>query len=193
LGIKLRHGILTLALIVAGAACKGKHNRVTVQNEEDTAPPSARSADTATTARSAETAMTSLVHMSDTNAPAQLLSGFYGLENGSWRWTSGKFSVLLRTPPGAGQGGVVTFAFSIPEVAIQRLKSIAITASINGTNLKSSAYDKAGTNLFSAEVPPALLTGDSVKVDFSLDKTIPPDIDKRELGVVATSVGLSGR
>ncbi len=69
---------------------------------------------------------------------------------------------------------LVTFAFSIPEVAIQRLKSIAITASVNGTKLKSSAYDKAGADLFTAEVPPALLTGDSVKVDFSLDKTIPP-------------------
>jgi hypothetical protein len=184
LEIKLRHGILTLALIVTGAACKGKHNRVTVQNEEDTAP---------RPARSAEPALTSLVHMNDANAGTQLLSGFYGLENNSWRWTSGKFSVLLRTPPGAGQGGVVTFAFSIPEVAIQRLRNIAITASINGTNLKSSAYDKAGANIFTAEIPPALLTGDSIKVDFTLDKTIPPDIDKRELGVVATSVGLSGK
>ena len=48
-------------------------------------------------------------------------------------------------------------------------------------------------NIFTADVPPALLTGDSVRVDFALDKTIPPDVDKRELGVVATSVGITAQ
>jgi hypothetical protein len=33
-----------------------------------------------------------------------------------------------------------------------------------------------------------------VKVDFALDKTLPPGpVDKRELGVVAQSVGIAGK
>ncbi len=170
-----RRALFLLALAVTATACKGRHNRVTVQNEEDTAPQ-----------------MASLIRMNDPKASAQMLSGFYGLENNSWRWTSGKFSVLLRTPPiAAAQGGVVTFAFSLPDIVIQKLKTVAITASVNGTKLKSARFDKPGANIFTADVPPALLTGDSVRVDFALDKTVPPDVDKRDLGVVAASVGIS--
>ena len=175
--METRRRFLILTLAVAAAACKGKHNRVTVQNEEETAPK-----------------MALLVRMNDPRASAQLLSGFYGLENNSWRWTSGKFSVLLRTPLGAtAQGGVVTFAFSLPDIVIQRLKRVVITASVKGTKLKSAEFDKPGANVFTADVAPALLTGDSVTVDFALDKTIPPDVDKRDLGVVATSIGISSR
>jgi hypothetical protein len=173
-----RRAFALLALAVTVTACKGKHNRVTVQNEEEETAPQ----------------MASLVRMNDPKASAQMLSGFYGLENNSWRWTSGKFSVLLHTPPGAAaQGGVVTFTFSLPEVTIQRLKNIAITASVSGTKLKSAEYDKPGPNIFTADLPPSLLTGESVTIDFALDKTIPPDVDKRELGVVAISVGISSK
>jgi hypothetical protein len=172
-----RRAVFSLALAVAATACKGKRDRVTVQNEEETAP-----------------RMASLVRMNDPKASAQMLSGFYSLENNSWRWTQGKFSVLLRTPAStATQGAVVTFAFSLPDIVIQKLKSVTITASVNGTKLKSAEYDKPGANIFTADVPAALLTGDSVKVDFALDKTVPPDVDKRELGVVAISVGISSK
>jgi hypothetical protein len=172
-----RRAFFLLVLAVTATSCKGKHNRVTVQNEEEAAP-----------------RMASLVRMNDPQASAQMLTGFYGVENNSWRWTTGKFSVLLRTPlSAAAQGGVVTFDFSLPDVVIQRLKSVEITASVNGTKLKSAKYDKPGANIFTADVPPSLLTGDSVKVDFALDKTIPPDVDKRDLGVVATSIGISSR
>jgi hypothetical protein len=172
-----RRRFFILALAVAGTACKGQRNRVTVQNEEEAAP-----------------RIASLVRMNDPKASAQMLTGFYDLENNSWRWTTGKFSVLLRTPPsGATQGGVVTLAFSLPDVAIQRRKSVAISASVNGTALNSTKYDKPGANIFKADVPAALLTGESVRVDFTLDKRIPTDVDKRNLGVVAISVAISSK
>lgn len=174
---ELCSGLIILVLAVAGTACKGKRDRVTVQNEEESTP-----------------GIASLVRTGDPKVSAQLLSGFYGIENNAWRWTSGKFSVLLRTPPiAAAQGGVLAFAFSIPDVSLQKLKSITITASVNGTKLKSMTYDMPGAGTFTADVPAALLTGDSVRVDFALDKTVPPGIDKRELGVVATSISISGK
>src|SRR5438105_189836 len=78
-----------LVILLTGFSCTGKHNRVTVQNEEaDTGP-----------------RMVSTVRMNDSKAGAQLLSGFYPVENDGWRWTAGRFSVLLRTPLAAAQRG----------------------------------------------------------------------------------------
>jgi hypothetical protein len=170
--------IAVAAIALAGAACTGKHNRVTVQNEEQESAPR----------------VASVVRMNDTKASAQLVSGFYAVENGSWRWTSGRFSALLRTPPGAAQNGaVLTLAFTVPDIVAKKLGSVTLRASINGMALKPETYTAAGAYEFSADVPAALLTGDSVKVDFALDRSLPPDVDKRELGIIASSVGLTGK
>src|SRR5580658_4245555 len=110
---------LLLLLTLSSVACTGKHGRVTVQNEEpDTGP-----------------RMASTVQMNDPHATAQLLSGFYAVENNMWRWTAGKFSVQLRTPPAAPNGATLALSFTIPDVIVQKLNNIRITASINGTEL----------------------------------------------------------
>jgi hypothetical protein len=170
-----------ILLVFPGVACKGKHTPAVVQpavvqNEEpDQAP-----------------RLVSSVRMNDTTAALQLLNGFYPVESGAWRWTAGKFSVLLRTPPGSAQrGATLNFAFTIPEVVIQKLNSMKLTASINGMDLKSDEYKKPGPETFSADVPGSLLTPDSVKIDFALDKSLPPGLDKRELGVVAFLAALT--
>ena len=171
---KKRYVIAALAIILSGVACRGKHNAVAVQNEEDTGP-----------------RMLSTVRANDAKAGMQLLSGFYPIEGNAWRWTSGKFSALLKTPAGAAQrGATVSFDFTIPEVVIQHSKTIALTASVNGMVLKTADYKAAGAETFTADVPATALTSDSVKVDFALDKTLPPSVDKRDLGVIATSVGI---
>ena len=167
-----------MLLALAGAACQGKHSRVTVQNDEQDAEPR----------------LASVVRMNDTKSSAQLLSGFYGIENNSWRWTAGKFSVLLRTPLAAAQrGATLSLAFNVPDVVIQRLQKITLSATLNGIPLTPASYEKGGSNIYTADIPPSLLTGESVSVDFALDKTLPPDVDKRQLGIVATSVGLSSK
>jgi hypothetical protein len=175
--------IAGLLLALFASACTGKHDRVTVQNEEeDTAP-----------------RLASTVPMNDPKAAAQLLTGFYPIENNAWRWTAGKFSVRLRTPPGAGQSGTgqsgaaLSFSFAIPDVVIRKDKNITLAASVNGMALKSTTYNAPGTYAFSADVPASALAADNVTVDFALDKTMQPEGDKRELGVIAISVGLSGK
>jgi hypothetical protein len=164
-------------MALLGASCKGRHSRVTVQNEEDAVP-----------------LQSSTVRTGDPKAGAQLLSGFYSIEGNAWRWTAGRFSVLLRTPPGAGQrGGTLAFAFTIPDQTVQKLGNITLTASINGMSLKSAEYHAPGAYIFNADVPASLFAADSVKVDFALDKTMRPDNDSRDLGVVATSVSVSAK
>ena len=53
---------------------------------------------------------------------------------------------------------------------------------------------KPGPYTFTADIPAELLTKDSVTVDFSLDKSIPAGaMDQRELGVIATWVGIESK
>jgi hypothetical protein len=171
--------LFAAALLVSSAACRGKHSRTTVENEEPQAGPRIATA----------------FKMSDPAATQQLLKGFYGLEVGAWRWTAGKFSVLLRPPLASAQrGGTLTFSFSIPDVVAQKLSSMTLTASIGGTKLKSETYTKAGSYTFTSDVPPDLLAKEAVTVDFELDKSLPPTAaDQRELGVIATRVGLEAK
>jgi hypothetical protein len=170
---------LVAALMVTGA-CRGKHSRLAVENEEPA---------------EATPRMAAVLKMSDPAAPAQLVKGIYGLEGGAWRWTAGHFSILLRSPLSAAQhGATLTFGFTVPEVVTQKLGPVALTASVGATKLKSETYAKSGAYTYTADVPAELLTKDSVTVDFALDKSIPAGtMDQRELGVIATSVGLESK
>jgi len=174
-----RAGVVFFAamLTLPGIACKSQRSRVTVQNEEP---------------KSAEARLASTVRMGDPAAASQLLSGFYSIENNSWRWTSGKFSAKLRTPPAAVNCATVALSFTIPQVIIQKLGKIQLTVSAGGTYLKSQAYDMPGTYILSADIPPGpLLEGDAVTIDGTVNKTYTAPGDSRELAIVANSVSIN--
>lgn len=165
--------MLIASLALAPLACN-RHKRVTVQTEEE------------------GPTLATIVHVADPQAAAQLLNGFYGVEQNSWRWTAGKFSVVLRPPrTAAAKGATLQLKFTVPEVVIAKLKALSLSASVNGTPLRPESYTLPGEFTYSRDVPAGLLAGESAKVDFSLDKTMPPTAgDQRELGVVVTTVGL---
>jgi hypothetical protein len=139
--------------------------------------------------------LASIVHVADPRVSAQLLSGFHEIEQNSWRWTAGKFAVLLRTPRYAAErGAVLQLKFSVPDAIIDRLKTISLNAAVNESELSPETYTQAGEFTYSRDVPAKLLSGDSVKVEFFLDKSLPPGAgDLRELGVVVTSAGLESK
>jgi hypothetical protein len=162
---------LTVPLLLAG--CRSKH-KVKVDATEEEAP-----------------TLAATVHTADPRAATQLISGFYGVEDQSWRWTAGKFAVLLRPPRGSAQkGATLQLKFAVPEPVISKLKTVSLSAAINGTTLAPETYTKAGEYTYSRDVPANLLAGEAVKVDFALDKALPPgEADQRELGVVAQAIG----
>jgi len=170
---------LFLAILVAislNLACSGKHG-TTVQNDEG---------EPAATAP-----IVSTLKMSDPSAREQLAKGFYPLEAGAWRWTAGNFSVTLKTPPGAAQkGATLTLALSVSDAVLKQVHSQTLAASIGGAALKSEKYVDPGSHTFTADIPATALTGDTVTIDFSLDNALPPAVDKRELGVIVSSIGI---
>lgn len=172
---------LTLAILLSATGCRGKHSRTAVQNDEPEP--------------TAKPALASAFKVNDPGAPAQLTKGFYGLESNTWRWTSGNFSVLLKTPPGAAQtGATLTLALVISNDVLKAVESQTVTANIAGKPLKSEKYTTAGNHTFSANIPAASLAGDTVTIDFSVDKPLPPGpADRRELAIIATAIGLESK
>jgi hypothetical protein len=137
--------------------------------------------------------LASAVPMNNAKLEPQLVSGFYPIENNAWRWTAQKFSVLLRAPAAAVErGAVLSLEFSVPDPVIQKVHSLTLNASVEGTALPPETYTKSGLYIFKRDIPARSITGESVRIDFALDKVMPPaGADRRELGVVATSVALS--
>ncbi|MEJ7606298.1 MAG: hypothetical protein WKF37_08520 [Bryobacteraceae bacterium] len=81
---------LTLALSCAliSNGCKTR-DKVQVEPADESAP-----------------VLTSTVSMGEPKGAIQLLKGFYEIEQQSWRWTAGKFSLRLKPPealPSAGR------------------------------------------------------------------------------------------
>jgi hypothetical protein len=171
--------LLLAGVLLVAAACRGKHSRVAVENEEPEGGPRIASA----------------LKMNDAATSQQLLKGFYGLEGGAWRWTAKNFSAMLRPPLASAQrGATLTLAISIPPVVIDKLSAVTLTASSGSTKLKSETYSKPGSYTFSADVPPDLLVKEAINIDFALDKAIPAgSADSRELGIIATGIGLESK
>src|SRR5512143_1558029 len=98
----------------------------------------------------------SVVPMDDSNAGAQLVRGFYPLEGGPWRWTAGRFSVILRPPPGAAQFGArLELKLNIPEVACRQLGAMTLSATADGQPLAPEKYAAAGDYVYARDVPAA--------------------------------------
>jgi hypothetical protein len=165
--------LLLAALLLAAPACKREHVRHVDTIEE--AP-----------------RLASLVHMGDRTMAFQLVSGFHDVEANAWRWTMQRFSVNLRPPARAArQGAVLELHLTVPQPTIEKLSSITLSASVGGTALPPETYSKTGEFIYKRDVPAAALGGDSARIDFQLDKAIPPgETDQRELGIVTSSVAL---
>jgi hypothetical protein len=134
----------------------------------------------------------SVLKMSDPEADHQLLKGFWGLESGSWRWTSSKFAINLRAPEGSAQNGaMLEFKFSLPELVVNKTGPLTLSATINGIALPSQTYSKPGNFVYSAAIPADALRTGQGSIEFSTDKAMPPSNgDKRELALIAVSVAL---
>ena len=166
-----RSSSIALVLCLLLTACKHRDRKIRVQQTEEDG-----------------VAMASVISLGDPRAAPQLLKGFYGIEEKSWRWTMGQFTVALRPPRNAAlKGATLHFKFTLPEAVIAKLRTVSLSASVSGTPLSPETYTQPGEFDYSRDVDPKLVTGDAVNVDFTLDKFLPAGmVETRELGVIAT-------
>ena len=137
----------------------------------------------------------STVNTRDPRTAEQLVSGFYGVESAAWRWTWKLFSVRLKTPPAAAQKGATLRLFmALPPVVIEKSGPVTLSATIDGTALAPETYAAAGSYVYQRDIPANLLASSDIQVDFQLDKSFRPDgVDRRELGLVATTIALESK
>jgi hypothetical protein len=170
----------TCALLLLGVAlapaCKGRKVRSRGTDEE--------------TPR-----MASVLNMGDPKAEPQLVTGFYGVEAGAWRWAAKQFTVTLRPPAGSAQKGAkLSVKLTVPPVVIEKNKNVSLSATVGSAALAPETYTTPGDYFYVRDVPASALTGDSVRVDFVLDKAMPPSgADIRELGIIVLSIGLESK
>ena len=136
--------------------------------------------------------LASTVHMADPEAAPQLIRGFHQIEQNSWRWTARTFTVTLRVPRDAEtRGAQVVAHFSLPDILLQRLGPITLTADLDKTRLGAATYAKAGEYTFTADLPRAALGDEPLTIDFQVDKFLPAgSAETRELGLIAESIGI---
>lgn len=136
-----------------------------------------------------------MVNLADPKAEPQLVRGFHQVEQQAWRWTEGSFTVNIRPPKNSKQNGAtLVMAFSIPESLMAKSGAPAITATVNGTGLPPETVAKPGDQTYRRDVPASALTGDLIKVDFTLDHYAKAgDLEQRELGLIVKSIGLEAK
>jgi hypothetical protein len=168
------------AAALCGAACS-KERKTPVKQTVEEAPGAGR--------------MLTAVNMGEPKGARQLLTGFYDIESNAWRWTAKDFAAELRPPAGsATEGATLVFDISVPQVVIDKLHSVTLSASIKGTDLGPETYSKEGQAQYKRDIPGNLLSGPSVRIDFHLDKAMPPgDGDRRSLGLIARSIALESK
>ena len=177
----LQHLILIVPFLLSASfatGCKSSQLDLTNRTEEEPAPRLAAKVETA-----------------DPRTVPQLVSGWWYVEDNAWRWTARRFAVILRRPIGAARAGaLLRLNLALPDVIFSRFKEVTLSATIQDKPLAPETYRRPGAALYTRDIPANLLSTPSVRVDFELDKALPPNqADKRELGVIARNVSLETR
>ena len=132
--------------------------------------------------------------MNDPETGKQLVSGFYGLEGNSWRWTARQFVVMFPGCRGADIHKTHNLRLSVfvPEGQIQMLGPLTLNADVNGTVLTSETFSHPGVHTYIRSVPDSAVESNIVPVVFFLDRaTSPAATDGRELGLVVNDAQLT--
>jgi hypothetical protein len=139
-----------------------------------------------------EDGLASVVNVADPADSAQLVRGFSNVEADAWRWSTSRFSLVLRPPTGAAQNGaLLQLVFTLHESIVGKLGPVTVNATVNGTPVAAETFSQAGDLTYSHEVPASALGSDVVTVEFSTDKALPPTgQDKRELALIVKTIGL---
>ena len=135
--------------------------------------------------------MASTIQIANRLTDGQLIRGFYSDQQNGWRWTAGKFTVVLKPPAGAPEKGAwLVLDFVIPDAAFDKMKGVTISAASGGATMTPASFATAGKHTYRATVPASVLGKESAQVDFSLDRVLSASEYGRELGLIVTSVGL---
>jgi hypothetical protein len=131
----------------------------------------------------------SYLNMGDIRCRPQLLSGWYTIEEGAWRWMAKEAEAVVRAPSGASPEFTLQLFF--PPDYIQRAGGpVTVSVTLDGKPLARETYVRAGGYRVSAVVPRERLTSPEATVAIRLNRAMPPSgAEQRELGAVVSGLG----
>ena len=129
------------------------------------------------------------LNLGDVRSKAQLVSGWYGIEEGGWRWMSKQAEAVLRVPTETAP--VFEMQLFFPPDFMQRTGgAVTVSVRLDGRLLTRETYLHPGGYRLEKSVPREQLTGPDARVTFQLDRAMPPSAsDQRELGAVVSRLG----
>jgi hypothetical protein len=162
--------LILVPLLLLGVGCKRRHSSSSGQAQ----------------------VLASSIYAGDPNIASHFAKGFYGVEENAWRWTSKEFAVDLSPPLHSDQKGAqLVMKLAVPDAVIQQLTSVQLSATIDGYKLEPQAYTKPGQYTYTRDVPADKLKNDAVRIDFALDRALPPtEHELRQLGIIVSEVSL---
>ena len=129
----------------------------------------------------AKKAVLSYVNMGSPDSESQIAGGFYHIEDGRWRWMSGKGTVLLMREPDQTE---VALSYALPAI----LPGRTIELFMNGQSIHKITLANFGAGEIKAHLPP--FTTPQISVSVSIDKIFTPANDQRNLGLIVQSIRL---
>ncbi len=133
--------------------------------------------------------MLSYLNLGDIRSRAQLVSGWYAIEDGAWRWMAPEAEATLR--PLSGQAVQFELQLFFPPDFMRRAGSpVTVSVKLNGKPFTKAFYYEPGAHTISRAVPPELLTWPTTRVSISVNPYLPPSAtDQRALGAVVQGLG----
>ncbi len=131
----------------------------------------------------------SYAQTNDLRVAPQLVSGWYPVEEGAWRWMSKEAQVMLRTPEPPPAHFEVRLTLSKPHLATTG--PVTLTILLNDKPFTEEKYAASGSYTLSKSIPPGLLTKEPTRVTLRVDKVVGPiqGGDQRELGAIILGAG----
>jgi tRNA (mo5U34)-methyltransferase len=118
----------------------------------------------------------------DLDVDARLAEGWYAWE-GTCRWTTQRFSFVVRRPLLTRSTPELYLRFLLPDVLLAARPSVILRASVNGYSLPSHTYTTSGEHVYQEKISQAA-AHERLEITFETDDVLrPPLPDTRTLGV----------
>ena len=137
--------------------------------------------------------MLSYLQLGDIRSRAQLVSGWYAIEDGAWRWMAPEAEATLRPLPDQAVQFELQLFFP-PDFMRRAGSAVTVSVILNGKPFTSAMYFEPGGHTLAKRIPPELLgelfTWPTTHVSIRVNPYIPPSAtDQRALGVVVQGLG----
>jgi hypothetical protein len=136
----------------------------------------------------------SYLNLGDIRSRPQLVSGWYAIEDGAWRWMAPEAEATLAPPPLDAPAQFELQLFFPPDFMRRAGSPVTVSVMLNGKPFTSAFYYEPGAHRLAKLVPRELLgellTRPATSVSIRVSPYLPPSAtDQRALGAVVQGLG----